>query len=402
VCTRQMNTRDGVRDVPYDAWKIYPILHFDAPWEQHTMGHLALDVRLIRADEACLEQLEKHRDLTTIFPFVFDPQVSVVHWLLGLRVPQAVDHVPSTDVGFSFAKKVEDAIATSFVACLKILRSTPAVCPLSYFGEVGDSTVKILGCPPWDIATPDIPPRCDWPEEFTGEDLLRLPDVWSGMVNLRKLDKWMNAPFQELFFQRLSQAAKEKAKKEMRSRFRRTPSEIPEDTTEAIIEHFCQETGWNSPYGEALSSLFEEEEQRAFNIGTRIGRAVGIFEGGVHLPQLHAFLSVCLVLETLLTTDSQEVTHKLATRLAKIVGDEMGPAEKADLFKRAKKVYRERSHVVHGEKSIEQADESVRKEAFNLTRRLLQKILCNKRYLGLFTVATKAELDEFFVGLDLG
>jgi len=131
VCTRQMNTGDGVRDVPYDAWKIYPILHFDAPWEQHTMGHLALDVRLIRADEACLEQLEKHRDLTTIFPFVFDPQVSVVHWLLGLRVPQAVDHVPSTDVGFSFAKKVEDAIATSFVACLKILRSTPAVCPLS-------------------------------------------------------------------------------------------------------------------------------------------------------------------------------------------------------------------------------------------------------------------------------
>jgi hypothetical protein len=397
-----MNTPDGMCDVPYDAWKVYPILHLDAPWQQLRIEHLALDVRLIWADDACLEQLEKHRDLSTVFPWVFDPKVGVVRWLLALRVPQAVDHVPSTDVGFSFAEKVEDAIAGSFVACLKILRSTRAVCPLSYFGEVGVSTVKILGCPPWDIATADTPPRCDWPEEFTEKDLWQLPKVWTGMVKLRELDTWMTAPFQELFFQRLSQAAREKAEAELLSRM---PGGIPENTAEEIVKHLCQETGWDSAHSEALRSLFEEEKQKTFNIGTRIGRAVGIFEEGVHLPHLHAFLSACLVLETLFTLGEGEVTHKLATRLAKVVVDEDTPDERLDLFKRAKKVYTARSQVVHGKRAITDVSEDARKDAFNLTRKALQKILAESHYLGLYTAPTDNEgrgrLSDFFESLDL-
>lgn len=413
MCTRQMNTGDAVRDVPYDVWKIYPILHFDAPWQQHTMGHLALDVRLIRADDACLEQLEKHRDLSSVLPFVFDPEAGVVRWLLALRVPQAVDHVPSNDVGFSFAEKVEDAIAASFVACLKILRSTAAVCLLSYFGEVGVSTVKILGRPPWDIATADTPPPCDWPEDFTEEDLRLLRDVWSGMVNLRHLDSWMTTPFQEQTFARLDRAAKDAAERKWRSQLEDRLEPVPpeqRDKMREVLDEFVRrissETGWNSPYGEALRSLFDEEEQKAFNIRTRIGRAVGIFEEGVHLPHLHAFLSVCLVLETLFTLGEGEVTHKLATRLAKVVLDEGTVAERLDLFRRAKKVYTARSDVVHGKKAITDVSEDARKDAFNLERKALQRILAERRYLDLYTAPVdkegKGPLWDFFESLDLG
>jgi hypothetical protein len=393
-------------ELPDDTWRLYPIFHFDAPWEQGILRPLALDVRLIRADDTCLGQLKEHCDGVDVWYWMFDPRGGVVRWLLALRVPQASDHVPAQDMGFSFVERVEDAIAASFLACLKVLRSTPAVCPLSFLGKVDESTVEVSGHPPWDCATSADAPRCDWPEEFTEEDLRRLPEVWSGIVALRQLENWITRPFDSVFLSSLDRDAKEKAKREMRSRFRQTPSEIPEDTTEALIELFCRETGRGSPYGEALSSLFEEEEQKAFNIGTRIGRAVGIFEEGVHLPHLHAFLSVCLVLETLFTMGEGEVTHKLATRLAKVVVDKGTTAERLELFKRAKKVYAARSEVVHGKKAITDVSEEARKDAFNLTRKALQKILAERCHLDRYTAPVdkdgKGQLWDFFESLDLG
>jgi hypothetical protein len=397
-------------ELPDDTWRLYPIFHFDAPWEHDTMRHLALDVRLIRADDACLGQLKDHLNgAPLVDDWLFDPKYSAVRWLLALRVPQAHDHVPAQDIGFSFTDRVEDAIVASFVACLKVLRSTPAICPLSYFGKVSASTVEILGHPPWDCQTLADAPRCDWPEEFTEEDLLLLPDVWSGMVNLRHLDIWMTAPFQEQFFARLDRAAKDKAERETRSYFERRLSGIPADEREKVrdlvdvfIKKTCEDTGWDSPYGQALRSLFNEEEQNAFNIGTRIGRAVGIFEEGVHLPHLHAFLSACLALETLFTLGAGEVNHKLATRLAKIVIDKGKADDRKKLFKRAKDVYTARSNVVHGKTAITDEKEDVLKDAFNLTRMTLQKILAEKRYLDLYTAPTEGPLRDFFESLDLG
>ena len=382
------------------------------------MRHLALDVRLIRADDTCLGQLKDHCDgAPLVDDWLFDPKCSVVRWLLALRVPQAHDHVPSQDIGFSFTDRVEDAIVASFVACLKVLRSTPAICPLSYFGKVSASTVEILGHPPWDCLTLADAPRCDWPEKFTEEDLRLLPDVWSGMVNLRHLDIWMTAPFQEQFFAMIDRAAKSVAEKKVRSQFRDILAEHIENIApehrdkmrefiEAQVRDLCGDIAWNSPYSEALRMEFKEAEQRTFNIGTRIGRAVGIFEEGVHLPHLHAFLSACLALETLFTLGEGEVTHKLATRLAKVVVEKGTAAERLELFRRGKKVYSARSDVVHGKKAITDVSEDARKDAFNLTRMALQKILAEKRYLDLYTAPTdkdgKGLLSDYFESLDLG
>jgi hypothetical protein len=403
-------------ELPDDTWRIYPIFHFDAPWEHQRIGHLALDVRLIPADDSCLRQLKEHCDESLVSDsknWFFDPEHGIVHWLLALRVPEGIDHVPVQDIGFSFTERVEDAIATSFLVCLKVLHSTPAICPISFFGQVRGAAIELLGHPPWEFHTTGYAPRCDWPEEFTEDDLRLLRDLWSGMVNLRKLDTWMTAPFQELFFQRLSNAAKEKAERETRSYFERRLSGIPanerekaRDIEKALIKRICEDTGGDSPYGEALRSLFNEEEQKAFNIGTRIGRAVGIFEEGVHLPHLHAFLSVCLVLETLFTLGAGEVNHKLATRLAKVLVDKGTADDRKKLFKKAKDVYTARSNVVHGKTAITDVSEEARKGAFNLTRLALQKILAERRYLDLYTAPTdndgKGQLSEFFESLDLG
>jgi len=208
-------------ELPSDTWSIYPLFHFEAMWRSAPRS-LDLDVRLIRADKACLTQMaEKDQgDAPFMGDWVYDPEVGAIGWLLALRVPGAAEHVPPTDTGLSFCERVEDAIAGSFLACLKVVRSTPTICPISFYGKVRQNEVtEVLGHPPWDGMTTADAPRCDWAEQFDDKDLALLPDVWSGMVKLRNLRDWMEVPFQEAFFQRISMKAKEQAEKNLRSRY---------------------------------------------------------------------------------------------------------------------------------------------------------------------------------------
>jgi len=212
-------------ELPSDTWSIYPLFHFEAMWRSAPRS-LDLDVRLIRADKACLTQMaEKDQgDAPFMGDWVYDPEVGAIRWVLALRVPSAAEHVPTTDTGVSFCEHVEEAIVTSFLTSLKILRSTPATCfcPISFFGNVrGHEVLEVLGHRPWnyDPTCTGDPPRCDWAEQFDDKDLALLPDVWSGMVKLRNLRDWMEVPFQEAFFQRISMTAKQQAEKNLRSRY---------------------------------------------------------------------------------------------------------------------------------------------------------------------------------------
>ena len=396
------NTDNGTSTHP---WTVYPIFHLEANWISEEPEYFDLDIQLIRADDGTLKRLAEEVGegaYPLIFPGSFDPKYGDVRWLLAVRTPQSSQTVSSERLGISFKDKIEDAICHSFLTCLKVVRSTAAVCPISCPAIVRGSHVEFGTNRFSDLVTADAP-RCDWPERFEEADLPKIREVWSGLVQLRNLARWRTSLFRDGFFRQLDIAAGERTDRDFRRRFEGTPLErLVRDQQENLLKTLRDTEIWQDAYKDAFSAVFRDQEEANFNSKTRMGRAIGVFEEGVHLPQLHAFLSVCLVLETLLTTDSQEVTHKLATRLAKIVGDEAGPEEKADLFKRVKKVYKERSLVVHGEKSIAQVDEIVRKDAFGLTRRLFQKILCNKMYLGWFTVATNEELDKHFMGLDLG
>lgn len=175
---------------------------------------------------------------------------------------------------------------------------------------------------------------------------------------------------------------------------------------EALVRKESAQTGWDTAYGEAFRKVFGDAEEQAFNSKTRIARAVGVFVEGVHLPQLHAFLSACLVLETLFTVGEGEVTHKFATRLAKLVGEDSSSAERRALFDRARKAYNARSDIVHGTRAISEISEDVRRDAFELARKALQTIMSQRRYLDLWMAPMSRDgrgaLKDFFTDLDLG
>ena len=92
---------------------------------------------------------------------------------------------------------------------------------------------------------------------------------------------------------------------------------------------------------------------------------------------------MCLVLETLFTVEEAEITYQFATRLANITGKTF--EQRKDIFQRARKVYRERSNIVHGRKSIETVELKILKDAFFFARQSLQHILINDTRMELYS-----------------
>ena len=150
----------------------------------------------------------------------------------------------------------------------------------------------------------------------------------------------------------------------------------------------------------AFSSRLEEKD-------TRLGRAMLLFESGMSLPLLHAFLSMWLVLETLYTDGKGELAHKLATRLARILGGESFDTREC-YFERARNAYNQRSKIVHGEKtidrtkSIDKRTKDALKDTFQFARESLERILCNEELFDWFAERKEDGIHKFFRRLDLG
>ncbi len=92
---------------------------------------------------------------------------------------------------------------------------------------------------------------------------------------------------------------------------------------------------------------------------------------------------MCLVLETIFTVEKTEITYQFATRLANITGKTF--EQRKDIFERARKVYRERSNIVHGRKSIETVEPDALKDGFHFARHSLQRILLDSKLLALYS-----------------
>lgn len=79
----------------------------------------------------------------------------------------------------------------------------------------------------------------------------------------------------------------------------------------------------------------------------RLGMTLAYFWNGVcaeHPEQ--AFLSLTTAMESLLTTQSMEITHNLAERVAVLLGP--GPDSRLAKYREVKKLYATRSKIVHG------------------------------------------------------
>ena len=182
-----------------------------------------------------------------------------------------------------------------------------------------------------------------------------------------------------------------------------------------VTEHLRESPKlWRYYYRRAFREVFAEAEEDAFWVRTRLGRAMKLYDEGLHLPELHAFLSMCLVLETLFTVDHGELMHKMATRLAKIVAVADSPKSRLDLYNRCKDLYEKRGLVVHGSTLIDQVDEKLRKDAFELCRLAIRRVLCDPRLRDVCADPTTRDkgsgqkrenvkrLREFFRDIDLG
>jgi hypothetical protein len=357
-----------------DCVGAYPLIYLEADWGQDLIDCFNFGVRLVKADKQALDAMrEQVREQCPKFPgeYVFENDVQ---WLLVVPAPQMADHVPAAEVGMSFRERVEQVVVDSFLLCLRLTRQTAAICPVSFRGRLQNSSLTI-DTSREDYSEPDYSrPSVEYCERFRDEDLTKLAALWQAVVELRQLPQWVDRVFDEPFFANLDRKAGESAPEVL-------GRHLPVEVDRSILDEYL---GKNPDaarpfYREAFRKAFAEAEENALSVRTRLGRAMKLYDEGLHLPPLHAFLSMCLVLETLFTVDHGELTHKITTRFAKMVsGTTTGasPEEKRrDLFKRAKLLYGQRGEVVHGSKLIDRVPQNVRKDAFELCRLALRHIL---------------------------
>jgi len=409
---------------------VWPVLYFKADWLSKRYN-FDLGVQLIKADKTMLEEVtrwdvDNNCWLSNIQGA--DNMRANTDWFLAMPRPEVAEHVSVNKLGMSFVDALQRSIVESFLMTLQLVHSTAAICPFEFPAKIREDSVD-------DVDTSDdfyginsdMPPVY-LPETFKIGDLQLLTDLWSAIVRLRKFYDWKVLINKEEFFAACDKKAGEDATKKLVDIFMTHPyyaslsdeekAQNKKSWTASIKE--MKEKGklgelWKNLYRDSFSETFSDEKEKMFSDRTRIGRALNLFFEGIQLPLQHSYLSMCLVLETLFTVDKGETTHKLTTRLAKLIGGDEKLEERKQIYKRAKKVYKERGDIVHGEKLIETENDAVVKDGFIFTRRSLQRILLDSELLKLYSDpgttdkkvkgkirnAAKKAIKNHFLNLDL-
>lgn len=374
---------------------IWPILYLEADWPAKSYS-FDFDVRLIKASEdiiAILEKPESYDHGEAIYDLAGSTQ-----WFLSLPIPKATEHVPPNKIGISFEDQLQEAIVESFLMCLQLIRQTPALCPLkvkkvNLEGESIDPDSFENALDDYFGISMDSPPVF-MPESFKIGDLQLLTDLWSAITKLQRLDDWSNLVYREDFFAVCDKEAGQGAVKEIVDAIMSSPgySGLSKEERKQNRRHWTRlfkealdkgDQFVHELYKDALQKVFLQKQEEVFSNRTRIGRALNLFSKGLHLPIQHSFLSMCLVLETIFTVEDAEITYQFSTRLANMTGKTFD--ERKDIFERARNVYKERSNIVHGRKSIESVETTTLKDAFFFARQSLQHILRNDKLLELYS-----------------
>ncbi len=112
----------------------------------------------------------------------------------------------------------------------------------------------------------------------------------------------------------------------------------------------------------------------------------------------------CTMLETLLSTDTTEITHKIAERTARFIGTDFN--ERNILYKSVKEAYAIRSSTVHGDKLRKsyRSEEKLQEISVNIDeilRRIIIKIIKDREYSYIFHTSDNEKLNEWFTRLTL-
>ena len=135
---------------------------------------------------------------------------------------------------------------------------------------------------------------------------------------------------------------------------------------------------------------------------SRIGRALLFVKQAREARNLaYKITNYCAALETLFTTESAELSHKLAERTAYFISS---APERLTIYKVLKKAYSIRSKLTHGssleQKSIlEIPDISIATD--KIIRRVFEKVIFDDKILELFD-SRNSKIDEYFENLVFG
>ena len=186
--------------------RIWPILYFKADWPAET-HNFAFDVRLIRVSEEILDIVsDETTEACASNNSAMCNFLKNTEWFLSLPVAKPTEHVSSNEIGIAFEKQLQEAIAESFLMCLRLTRQTAAICSLEInnielAGERidPDSFRSALDRADYFGINTDSP-EVFMPESFQLGDLRLLSDLWSAVIRLRNFDEWSKWIYREEFF----------------------------------------------------------------------------------------------------------------------------------------------------------------------------------------------------------
>jgi hypothetical protein len=147
---------------------------------------------------------------------------------------------------------------------------------------------------------------------------------------------------------------------------------------------------------EPTGTIVTADEVRAL---TRVSYFLNLARDCSDLSVKVAHYATCL--EILFSTDSSEISHKLAERVALFLGHTF--EERKQLFNRIKSLYSVRSKVVHGDVFTKASVRKLREislDADDLLRQLLRLILDSDALCALFEGSKEAR-EEYFIDLVL-
>ncbi len=150
---------------------------------------------------------------------------------------------------------------------------------------------------------------------------------------------------------------------------------------------------------QTLEKIIENIKQTVTGKNERVIRAFHFWDssscsGTFERKAVELFIS----LESLFTTGSEEVTFRLASRMAWFL-ENKNADRRLELYKKIKRGYSIRSNIVHGKTFVENKDLPIIQELHFLTREILFKILRNRKLLSIFS---EDDIEAYFNNLVMG
>lgn len=175
-----------------------------------------------------------------------------------------------------------------------------------------------------------------------------------------------------------------------------------------------QSGSWDEPRPSSFLGKYEEISRKDITELIKIIENIKQFVTGKNERVLRAFhfwdssscsgtferkaVELFISLESLFTTGSEEVTFRLASRMAWFL-ENKDPNRRTELYKKIKKGYSIRSNIVHGKTFVETKELPIIQELHSLTREVLLRILISKKLLSIFS---EKDIESYFNELVMG